>query len=39
MPSTERVFTKSFTKNKEQHTSLKLLFKVNSKVSKEIQKI
>ena len=37
MPSTERmlVFTKSFTNNKRQHTSLKLLFKVNNKVSEE----
>ena len=29
-------FTKCFTNNKKQHTSLKLMFKVNSKVSEEI---
>ena len=30
------VFTKSFTNSKKQLTSLKLLFKVNKKVSGEI---
>ena len=39
MPSTERkmtAFTKRFTNNNKQHTSLKLLFKVSNKVLEEI---
>ena len=31
------IFTKSFTNNKKQHASLKLLLKVSNKVSEEIQ--